>query len=689
MVCEIVIHHCTVRVVRRGGWGWGESRSSLVQRVTRALPVLIARQLARIFTDDDEDRQITSPVRVAVGLTMAELQASELGAATSSGQETPASAVEARLDRALRTALTTATSSAPLDEPQQRFAQEATPRSRTAAARREEDHPPELARAAVDARDGGPEAAVPERSFDVDAAGDDLLPAPVPGAVVRLLLAWRKRGVLGVHVQAFSTSALELWLQSVTEPPAPLQRSDTPPTDDDELTGQIDAIVQRIQGWTAARPMDRAAALRARLVGAVELLHELGLSPHDLRVRRALDRRLPVPGRAVTGSLPAPADVAEAARADDAAAAPGPRSAAADPTRSRPTPLPSGSRRASPASAELHIDYALPFVLLPTLARFGYLPTVAAAFKAAGLTDLLPQFAAALAYKVLPCPHAGTRNRAAMISAAAFAGATELIPEGTIVRLAQEGLCVASPLDAVLADAVLQDGDAELPLVLRAIEASRGGGLLLVSGDGTLPVAWAATPGDLARVLLRREGAVLLIDGESADPSLLAALDGEGFRFITDAPPGRGERWRTFRAGRRRRYFTNDALSPDGLLIPRVQHFTTMTKAATEIWQQVHVDRPIAPRVERRRLDRSLTLAASAALGAIARRLWRQREFTTPLLALERFDDLSARVRFEADRVRVVLPLGQRSMDLTEHGLLEDVTDVPWLDDHLVTFGRG
>ena len=48
----------------------------------------------------------------------------------------------------------------------------------------------------------------------------------------------------------------------------------------------------------------------------------------------------------------------------------------------------------------------------------------------------------------------------------------------------------------------------------------------------------------------------------------------------------------------------------------------------------------------RSRLERSVTLAAALALGTLAWTLWRGRELTTPLLALERFGDLGARVRF-------------------------------------------
>ena len=77
-------------------------------------------------------------------------------------------------------------------------------------------------------------------------------------------------------------------------------------------------------------------------------------------------------------------------------------------------------------------------------------------------------------------------------------------------------------------------------------------------------------------------------------------------------------------------------------------------------------------------LERSLELAAGAALGEIAWRLFRHREPSTPRLALERFADLGARLRCDEHGVEVRLPLGRRSHDLQAHGLLGDAR-VPWL----------
>ena len=106
------------------------------------------------------------------------------------------------------------------------------------------------------------------------------------------------------------------------------------------------------------------------------------------------------------------------------------------------------------------------------------------------------------------------------------------------------------------------------------------------------------------------------------------------------------------------------------------------------MWQAFE-SRPLPGRPAERALDRSLSLAAALALGTIAWELWRARELTDPLLALERFGDIDGTVRFDAHRVRVRLPMGKRYRDLKEAGLLEDIPRVPWLDYRTLVFAGG
>ncbi|WP_228053712.1 hypothetical protein [Streptomyces antimycoticus] len=88
-------------------------------------------------------------------------------------------------------------------------------------------------------------------------------------------------------------------------------------------------------------------------------------------------------------------------------------------------------------------------------------------------------------------------------------------------------------------------------------------------------------------------------------------------------------------------------------------------------------------------LERTVTLAAALGLSTIAWTLWRECETPDPLLALDRFADLEATVRFEAAAVRVRVPMGRRHADLLRGGLLADVPDVAWLGGRTLTFSAG
>ena len=88
-------------------------------------------------------------------------------------------------------------------------------------------------------------------------------------------------------------------------------------------------------------------------------------------------------------------------------------------------------------------------------------------------------------------------------------------------------------------------------------------------------------------------------------------------------------------------------------------------------------------------LERSFTLAAGAALASIAWMLWGANDLADPLLALERLASLDAVVDGDAERVRVVLPLGARYFALQQQGLLGEVPLVPWLGGRSVEIAGG
>jgi hypothetical protein len=163
----------------------------------------------------------------------------------------------------------------------------------------------------------------------------------------------------------------------------------------------------------------------------------------------------------------------------------------------------------------------------------------------------------------------------------------------------------------------------------------------------------------------------------------LRGLADAGASFVVATPPARTERWRRLPP---HRLWTN---SDDPAIARHASGYQQAVDLAAALTQALAGERAPVPLAATTALSRSLLLVAGLGLGALAWILWREREPTDPLLALERFADFSARVSFEPDRVRVRLPLGPRHSDLSVHGLLADVHDVPWLGDRVVEFSGG
>ena len=85
-MADVLVRHCTIRVVRRGGWSWGAEPRALLDRVMHQVPNLIAAALERLFPDDDDEREIAAPVRLRIPLSLAMLRA---GGASEAGLTMP------------------------------------------------------------------------------------------------------------------------------------------------------------------------------------------------------------------------------------------------------------------------------------------------------------------------------------------------------------------------------------------------------------------------------------------------------------------------------------------------------------------------------------------------------------------------------------------------------------------------
>jgi hypothetical protein len=436
---------------------------------------------------------------------------------------------------------------------------------------------------------------------------------------------------------------------------------------------------------------DRAATLRCWLTTAVEIVHQYGMLPGDEVVQKTLQHGLSlaildvsdatteptVPGLTQSPRPAADGEKTPSAAPPDAVLMPAPRHV--QPPLSAPEVL---------YDSEVAVASALPFLLLGPLTRFGYLQTLTAVLEA---VDLLPQmrsFATALAYKVLDPPERGRqRHPAAVLAAASFAALAVADSEAALAAFAQHVSAYLSPLDAVLTETLTTGHNPQQPLLLYRTAPTPG--LLLVDVEGIFPIAWAEGLEPLVPILSRCQASLVLVPQAAADPQLLGQLHGAQARFVTDAPPTRHEPWRPVRHPMSGRWWTNDTITPESQLVKVAQLLADVAEETASLWHGLAVQRPIVGGSPNSALDRSLTLAAAVALGTIAWTLWRERGPVAPHLTLARFRDLDAWVYFSRDAVRVRLPLGRRYLDLHEHGLLEDVPDVPWFDGRVLQFSGG
>ena len=630
---DILIRHCTLHIVRRGGWSWGPDPAKLVQNAVGIIAELLERKLPE-FWSDDEDFEIAAPVRIRVPVRLHEL----LGVPSEylDYSSSPTSALDERFERAIEVAFAPFVAS---------FVSPSAP-----------SEPDEDLRESY--------AATEQTRL-----GSDHIPG---GSIQRVLLSWHERGLLEAYLAAFSLQALEVWHRRLLEASGaslPGVVSSSPEEFIEQIRGIMNDLKENplvIRGELTDRPPDRAAQLRYRLQAAVEVAARLGIAPHHPAVLKALDRTFPLADQDIEESGETVALVPTTAQQVTAAS----------------TRLWQG---------EFSVSSALPFLLLGPLSRIGYLEALSACLEAAEMLSSAPQFAQALAYKVLASPERGWRRRLADVTTATiFAGHSDPVDTSKLADFERMISPYLSTLDTVLKESLIAGHNPYQPLLLHRLDAATGDGLLLVDVEGIFPIAWAAGLEGLIPTLARFGETALLVPQASIEVAPLDRLDGVGVCFITDAPPTRHETWRALRQPPDYRFWTNDRTSPESRLIALASPLAQAAEEAGLLWQALAVQRQSIPLASAgQSLDVSLTLAAAAALGTIAWTLWRERESVTPYLALERFSDLDARVSVDRDSVRVKLSLGRRYQDLYEHGFLLDVPDVPWLDGRILQFSRG
>ena len=624
---HIVIRHCTLRLARRGGWSWGPDPAKLAHGAVARITELLERKLPTLWQADD-DIEIAAPVHLRIPVRLNELLG--LYSARHENGGWSGAALEERMEKAIDAAF------APF-----------VAASSSEGSNHEEEN-------------GLQSHAVAEVAQS--AANDTSR-----GAWRQLLLSWHSRGMLAACLADFSPLALEAWhrllllasaefpsMVTATVPEAFLEHVR-------ELAQALHKPLSAIGGNAANTPSDRAMQLRLRLLVAVEAAARLDVAIDHPAMLNALDHTVPLDVKTSGESI----DLVSATTAPAAA-----------------------SHRQW--RGEFSVSSALPFLLLGPLSRIGYLDTLTTSLEAAGLLQDASLFAQALAYKALAPPERGWRRHTAeVIAATVFAGRADAADASDLGSFASRVSPHLSPLDVVLRESLISGHDPQQPLLIQRLDSAGQGGLLLVDAEGVFPIAWAADLAGLMPTLARFGATALLIPQATIASAPLSQLHNAGFNFITDAPPTRHESWRALRERPEHRFWTNDETTSESTLSRWAEALTPTTEETAVLWHALVSERPSIPLKFDLALDRSLTLAAAAALGAIAWTLWRDREPVVPYLALQRFHDLDARVSVDQDSVDVKLPLGRRYRDLYEHGLLTDVHGAPWLGGRVIRFSGG
>jgi hypothetical protein len=432
----------------------------------------------------------------------------------------------------------------------------------------------------------------------------------------------------------------------------------------------------------AGAPESTVAALFEELAVRGELAALLALLPEET-LRRYLSVLLAAPGERTVSfmgeieDVPVRSSAAELARRLSLPRPPTTRAELVELLAPPPGVEPDGEKASGGVSTvpgpvgETRVGSVLPFLLAGPLARTGYLDALGPALSGVDLRGEAPLFAAALAYKVLGAPQRGWRRTPEDdVTAATFAG-LESVPDLTaFARRVGPALPV---LDGVLALSLCRGHDPAAPLLVAGVDD----GLLLVDVPGLFPVAWTSTLDGLLPYWTACGRPPVLVRDGSLPPSCLRDLAAAGVRFITDARPLRDDpltrlRWRT-------------PLWTTGGVEPRLAA-DLPAERLDELAETLFAAQRAVPLAPDHALEHSVALAASLALGMIAWQLW---EGDSPVLAMTRFADLEATVRFTREAVRVKVPLGRRHTDLWRGGALADVPNVVWLGGRTLTFSGG
>lgn len=384
----------------------------------------------------------------------------------------------------------------------------------------------------------------------------------------------------------------------------------------------------------------------------------------------AASRRLAAILATPDGELVELALTPDLAGAEAAPAAAAPYSVPAAPSLSRSSALVRG-RYAAPS--------LLPFLALQPLCRHGLWSDFALQGEAASAIG------AAFAAIVLG---ADNFDRAAPLCSV-FAGCDGAPTGESLLAAARAGAGDLAGLAARCGALLLAGHDEAMPLL--AVRAD--GRLLVVERDGLAPLAWLDSSDCTAFAAAGPPPLVLAGDDRAA----MAELAAQALDVLCAGAPGRGEAWSLVHGPGGWIGASNLPPAPAAALARQAAWCAEAAPRAQAVWQHLFHSALAAPEQAGGEallsLRGALSLAAGFALSELALALGRRNPAAwvdpDPLLAFERFADLSGEVEVGERLVRVHLPMGRRFIDLRDAGLLEPLDNVPWWNGHRIEFAGG
>ena len=566
-----------------------------------------------------------------------------------------------------------------------------------------------VARASDRAPSGFPDAGQPAAATDPGQAvpaRSERRPAAV-ASPLRLLLSWRRERQLEYRLALFSTAVLARLIEAVlaevgggeaaTAGPLP-GPADPPPPDPEESAARAEGPVRAAMRKAVEALVEAAAAEEDGAAGGSDGARmERAILSASLALRRAgpwpafvgrpresaPDGPHPArpgpdePGRALPPARPALVDSPPAP----------PRPAAADDELPAPRRPSEAAESSLPSAGPLTVDSALPFLAVQRLACHGVFEA-ASALNGGGGLDALQALAFAVALRCQDAPADHGRWSAAQLRDSALAAGLPGPPEPDwLVAAARAGAAVRDSACAIVGATLIAGHAPGLPLPLLA----DSGLVVLFESDGFYPLCRLGAA-RLAEAFAGREAPFF---AAAPDPALIRDLDSAGFGLLASGPPARGE---TLRPVRIRGWAGMTNLPPArfAALAPGLAEMEGAALRASEVWRDLTLRRPLEGLSEAESalldFDRSVAILAGFALADIAWTLsgldpsaWARPD---PLLAIERFADLSATLELTAEEVVVHLPLGARFAHLRDSGLL-DTVGVPWWPGRVLAFRGG